>query len=349
MRKILVTGGTGLVGSHLLYHLLQKEAHITALRRSSSNPEMVRKIFSYYTADPDSLFRKITWVVADLLDPESVIESFRESECEEVFHCAAMVSFRASDHKKMISNNVTVTENIVNACRELGIRKMCYVSSTAALGSPSEGEEVTEESIWKPSSARSAYAFSKFRSEMEVWRGIEEGLQAVIVNPSIILGPGFWNKGSSSIFSAVYKGMKFYTNGITGYVDVRDVVQIMDLLMLSEIAGERFIVSSQNLSYRDIFTMIARELGKKPPRYYANPTMTYTAWIFSSILSRITSRDPLLTKEMLSSSRSIIMFSNQKIKERLGYQFIPIQETVHFIARKFLQDLPMNTDGKGKN
>lgn len=343
MRKILVTGGTGLVGSHLLYHLLQKETRITALKRSSSNLEMVRKVFNYYTSDPESLFRKISWIDCDLLDLDSVIESIRGSKCEELFHCAAMVSFRASEHKKMITNNVTVTENIVNACLDQGIRKMCYVSSTAALGSASEEEEVTEESIWKPSSARSAYAFSKFRSEMEVWRGIEEGLRAVIVNPSIILGPGFWSKGSSSIFSAVYKGMKFYTNGITGYVDVRDVVQIMDLLMQSDIAGERFIVSSQNLSYREIFTMIARELGKEPPRYYANSAMTYSAWIFSSVLSLLTSRDPLLTKEMLSASRSKVRFSNQKVKEILGYQFIPINETVHFVAQKFLNDIQMNT------
>lgn len=348
MRKILVTGGTGLVGSHLLYHLLQQENQITALKRSSSKTEMVRKIFSYYTSDPESFFRRITWIDCDLLDPESVIESVRDSGCEEVFHCAAMVSFRASEHKKMIANNVTVTENIVNACLELGIRKMCYVSSTAALGSASEGEEVTEESIWKPSSARSAYAFSKFRSEMEVWRGIEEGLQAVIVNPSIILGPGFWNKGSPSIFSAVHKGMKFYTNGVTGYVDVRDVVQIMDLLMQSGIAGERFIVSSQNLSYREIFTMMARELGTEPPRYYANPAMTCIAWIFSSAFSLITSRDPLLTKEMLSASQSIVRFSNQKIKKKIGYQFIPVQETVHFVARKFLSDMQMNAPGAEK-
>lgn len=341
MRKILVTGGTGLVGSHLLYHLLQQRNQLTALKRSSSNTRMVRKIFSYYSSDSESLFEKITWFDCDLLDPDSVIESIRDSGCEEVFHCAAMVSFRASEHKKMMATNVTVTENIVNACLELGIRKMCHVSSTAALGSASEGEQVTEESIWKPSSARSAYAFSKFRSEMEVWRGIEEGLHAVIVNPSIILGPGFWDKGSSSIFSAVYKGMKFYTNGITGYVDVRDVVQIMDLLMQSDITGERFIVSSQNLSYREIFTMIAKELGIEPPRYFAIPAMTYIAWIFLSAFSLITSRDPLLTKEMLTASRSKVCFSNQKIKEKLGYQFIPIQETVHFVAQKFLSDLPM--------
>lgn len=342
MRKIAITGGTGLVGGHLLYHLLQQNIEITALKRKSSNTQLVKKIFSYYYSDPESLFDKIQWIDTDLLDPESVTESISKSGCEELFHCAAMISFRSSDHRKMIENNVAVTENIVNACLELNIRKICFVSSTAALGSAPEEEEVTEESIWKPSSTRSAYAVSKFRSEMAVWRGIEEGLNAVIVNPSIILGPGFWDKGSSSLFSKIYEGMKFYTNGITGYVDVRDVVQIMDLLMLSDISAERFILSSENLSYGQIFSMIAREMGKEPPKFYASPAMTNIAWLTSSLIAFITAKEPLITKEMHSAAHAKIRFSSRKIKEKLGYQFTPVSETIHFVVQKFLDDLKVN-------
>jgi len=331
----LVTGGTGLIGSHLLYELVSQGKPVKAIRRSTSNLERVKKTFSYYSEDSEELFSRIDWVEGDLLNPDSLTEAMEG--VERVYHCAAMVSFVTQQKQQMMENNVSGTANVVNACLERGIRKFCFVSSTAAIGYR-QGEAVDETVIWKYSKHRSAYSVSKYRSEMEVWRGIGEGLNAVIVNPSIVIGPGDWNRSSSTIFKPVWKGLSFYTCGMTGYVDVWDVVHAMITLMESTISGERFILSSENLSYREVFTLVANALGKKPPKHYAPPFLTGMTWRSDWLVSKLLFRPQLFTRDTARSAHHKTCFSNKKIRDLTGIDFKPVKQSISETAKIFLYE-----------
>jgi dihydroflavonol-4-reductase len=336
---ILVTGGTGLVGAHLLWHLLQKGANVRAIHRKGSDLEQVREVFSYYADDAasgedhGSLFNRIEWCPADLMDFYSLNQAMEG--ISHVYHCAAVVSFNPAERKKIIEDNIKSTAAIVNICLELGVKKLCHVSSVSALGRSYNGVAVTENDNWKPSVNRSGYSISKFHSEMEVWRGVFEGLDAVIVNPSVILGPGNWKRGSARFFTAISKGMKYYTEGMTGFVDVRDVCRCMIHLMDSDISGERFILNSENIYYRDLLNMIADGLGKPQPATPVSRKLAETLWRLDWLRSKVTFSKPYLTKETARSGRSISRFSNQKITETLGHRFIPVKETVQWTASAF--------------
>lgn len=324
---ILVTGGTGLVGSHLLFDLLSKGKKVRALKRTTSNIELVRTTFAYYSEKVNELFNKIEWFDGDMLDPFSLEDALKG--IEDVYHCAALVSFKKDDNKSMQDINVEGTRNLVNACLDADIRKLCMVSSIAALGSPEEGENtVNEQTAWSPEEKRSGYSISKFNSELEVWRGIEEGLNAVIVNPSIILGPGQWDKGSSQLFTTVAKGLKYYTKGVTGYVDVRDVSRSMIELMKSDIVNERFILSSDNCSFEFIFKAIAKQLGIEGPTRYANEKMTGIAWRVAFIKGIFLFKQASFTKDNSRSAHHVKYYSNEKIKEALDFEFIPIGKSI---------------------
>ncbi len=332
---ILVTGGTGLVGSHLLLELTGKHDHVRAIHRPLSNIQNVFDIFSLYLDDPEPRYRKIEWVLADVRDIDSLLAAM--DGVTYVYHAAAFVSFNPGDRTSIIHNNVEGTANVVNACLEKKIRKLCHVSSTAALGSAPPGEETTENMLWTHSKSRSMYSVSKFNSEMEVWRGIAEGLDAVIVNPSVIIGPGDWKRSSSYLFSVVWKGIKFYTEGITGYVDVRDLVHAMVYLMNSKLTGERFTISSENLSYRQVLEMIAKALDKKPPRIHATSLLISLAWRIDGLANAFTGKARSITRDTARSSKRKALFSNRKISEVMGIEFIPIDRSVRETARFFLQ------------
>lgn len=325
---ILITGATGLVGSHLLYDLVSAGHNVRALKRQNSNLEQVRKIFSFYTNQIDSLWKRIEWIDGDMLDIFTLEKSLEG--ITHVYHTAAMVSFDVNDHSKMQSVNVVGTRNLVNICLSKKIKKLCFVSSIAALGVPEEGTKiVTEKTPWRHEDKRSGYSLSKFQSELEIWRGINEGLNAVIVNPSIILGPGQWDKGSSQLFSTVSKGLKYYTKGITGYIDVRDVSRAMIQLMESEISNERFILNSEDLTYRFIFKTIAQSLGVKGPTRYASPLMTEIAWRIASLKRFFQKGSNSFTKETARAAHNTKYYSNQKIKEALNFEFIPITRSIN--------------------
>ncbi len=337
---ILVTGGTGLVGSHLLLELTRTENRVRAIQRPLSYTRHVLDVFSLYLENPETQYRKIEWVPADITDIDSMLEAM--DGVEYVYHAAANVSFQPGKPAPLMDNNVGGTANVVNACLEKNIRKLCYVSSTAALGNALPGEEITENMLWLDSKNRSQYSISKFRSEMEVWRGVAEGLQAVIVNPSIIIGPGDWHRSSSYLFTAVWKGLTFYTEGITGYVDVRDVVRAMILLMNGDIQGERYTLSSENLSYRKVLEMIAEALGKKPPRIHATPFLVSIAWRLDWIAGLLTGKSRSITRDAARSSLRKALFSNRKIREAMDLEFIPIDQSVKETARIFLRNPSFN-------
>jgi len=332
---ILVTGGTGLVGSHLLLELTRNGEKVRAFRRENSDIEKVRKTFSWYEPGNESLFQSIEWFTGDLMDIFSVEDAMQG--VNDVYHCAGKVSFDYSERKSLMQINQKTAENLVNVSLQKGIRKFCHVSSISTLGRSKQGETVTEQHFWKTSRKNSVYAISKYAAEREIWRGIEEGLNAVIINPSVILGPGDWNNGSSKIFKTVWKGLPFYTSGSNGYVDVRDVAKIMVKLMESEISGKRFIVSTNDLTYKQLITMIAHAFGKKGPHFRFLPWMGEIGWRIEGF-KLIIGKKPTFTREVTRTSFKEFYYNNSEIKQAINYDFIPLTKTISDTVAIFLKE-----------
>ncbi len=333
---IFVTGGTGFVGAHLLYHLVSKGETVYALKRKSSNLDNARFIFRFYGNNTDALFDKIEWVEGDILDYGS-LESILNNKFSKVYHTAALVSFNSALRKEMIRINEEGTANLVNICLDKGIEKFCHVSSIATLGNSKNGETIDEFSYWQGGKNHSAYSLTKFRAEMEVWRATKEGLNAVIVNPSVILGPGKWGSGSAKIFQTIYKGLKFYTPGGTGFVDVRDVAKAMVFLMESDQINKRFLLNGANLTYNEIFGKIANSLKVKPPSIMANKFLVDCAWRFEKLKYMLFGIDPLITKESARTSLKTTCYSSEFISKETGFTFTPIDDTVNDTGGYFLK------------
>jgi nucleoside-diphosphate-sugar epimerase len=330
---IFLTGGTGLVGAHILLRLTENGQKVKALKRKRSSLTVIKNIFSHYKKT--DLLQSIEWIEGDLLDLFSLQEGIKG--CNTVIHCAAIVSFNPRDFKKMMKINVEGTANIVNICLENNIDKLAYISSIATLNDD-KNHVRTEDSFWKESKSNSQYAKSKYLSEQEVWRGIEEGLNSIIVNPSVILGPGDWTKGSSQMFEKVWRGLKFYSSGSTGYIDVVDVAKCVVKLLEKEIINERFILNAENIKYRDIFDSIAENLNKPKPHIKVSPLIKEIAWRIEWLKSFITNKSPLITKETANTAMKNKSFSNQKIITALDYKFIPIEESIKHYSQWFLEE-----------
>jgi dihydroflavonol-4-reductase len=331
---IFVTGGTGLVGSHVLLKLAQQFKEFKALKRASSSLDVCKSIFTYYNAD--ELFTKINWVDGDVNDIPSLEEGMKD--CNLLLHCAGIVSFSPSDIELLKKVNIEGTANVMNIALSSGIKKAGFISSIAALGRNSTIGVVDEECHFKPTKLDSNYALSKYFSEQEVWRASAEGLSVIIVNPSVILGFGDWTKGSSQIFEKIYKGLKFYTSGSTGYVDVIDVAESVVQLLFSDVKNERFIVNGANLKYRDCFDRIAVALGKKKATIKVTTFLKEIAWRGEAVKSLITGKTPLITEETTNSSMTDSTFSTTKIKKRIGFQFTNIDVTIKKYANWFIAD-----------
>jgi len=329
---ILVTGATGLVGSHLIFDLVKKEEKVRALKRKNSDLIFVKALFSSHP----ELFEKIEWMDGDVLDIFSLKEALKG--ITKVFHCAAMVSFIPSEVEEMMKININGTANLVNLCLENKIEKLCYVSSVAAINRINEDETIDENSQWKISKQNSNYSISKYGAEREVWRGIAEGLNAVIVNPTIIFGPGNWKTGSTAMFPKIWKGLKFYTDGTTGFVDVRDVSKAMILLMESEIHSERFIINAENLNFKKIFDWTAEGLGKSKPYIYAYDWIRSIAWRGEALKSFLFNTKPFITKETALAAHKKVYFSNEKIKKAIGMEFISVKKTIEETCKVFLKE-----------
>ncbi|HSD07225.1 NAD-dependent epimerase/dehydratase family protein [Flavobacterium sp.] len=324
---VLVTGGTGLVGAHLLIHLADKREEIRAIYRNEENVQKTKSLFSLYKKD--ALFETIQWVEADILDIPCLEKAFEG--IDEVYHCAAMISFDPNDEDLIRKTNIEGTANIVNFCLNNNVHKLCHVSSIAALGDLAAHETIiTEETEWNPEKLHSDYAISKYGAEMEIWRGQQEGLNVVIVNPGVIIGPGFWDQGSGELFTKVKNGLPFYTKGSTGFVAVADLVAIMYQLMKSTIAGERFTVIAQNIVFHDFLNSIADALKVKRPSYHATPFMINTLskldWFYSTVFRQ----KRQLSKSSAKSSYTTDLYSNEKIKNALNITF---QDVPDYIKR----------------
>lgn len=333
----LVIGGTGLVGSHLLFELLLRGEKVKVLTRPTSYKKQILNTFRYYTSFAEKYYDQIEWIEGNIRDFNSVYKALEG--ISHVYHCAAIVSFAPADRDLLIRNNVDGTANVVNACLKRSGIKLCFVSSIAALGHSEANEEVTEAHMWKPNIKRTIYSISKFKSEMEVWRGIEEGLQAIIVNPSVIIGPGNWEKSSAAFFPLIYKGLKFYTTGVTGFVDVRDVATAMIQLIHSPVKNDRFIVSATNISFKELFNLISQGLKVKPPRFEASPLLLSMASKFDWIKNIFTSGNRKISNDTISAAIARNRYSNKKIRETIGFEFRPFEQTVNDCAALYLKDI----------
>ena len=334
---ILVTGGTGLVGSHLLYELTKTGNKIKAIYRTKEKIEQVRHVFSYYTDNVDAQFSKIEWIEGDITNIPSLEEVF--TDITEVYHCAAFISFDTRDYYTLRKINIEGTANVVNLCLHHNVKKLCYVSSVAATGKTVNGAPITEETPWNSDASHSVYAITKYGGEMEVWRAAQEGLRMVIVNPGIIIGPGFWKSGSGSLFRFVHKGLNRYTEGVSGYVDIFDVVKPMVTLMKSDIQNERFILVAENISYKDFFTKLARQLGVAPPSKNTSQFLLNIAWRMDWLRAHLRGKRRRLTKHTVRSLISKTVYSHSKIIEFLDYKFKPIDESITEVSRHYLNDL----------
>jgi nucleoside-diphosphate-sugar epimerase len=315
---ILVTGATGLVGSHLLVQLLQENEEVKALFRSEKQIEKVKNVFTFY--NQTALFDKINWVKGDITDIPSLEIAFEN--VTHVYHCAALISFDPSDEDELRKINIEGTANVVNCCIDFGIKKLCHVSSIAALGNPKEHEStITEETEWNPEELHSDYAITKYGAEMEVWRGHQEGLEVVIVNPGVIFGYGFPKKGSDVIIQSVKKGLSFYTKGNIGIVSVDDVTNCMIKLMKGSVNGERFTLVGENIEAKKLLDFIAKELHVKKPYIKATKTMTGLAWRLDWLFSKILNRKRKLTRTTAVSSHSETTFDASKIESELVITF----------------------------
>ena len=318
---ILVTGAAGLLGNTLIEMLLEKG-------------EKVRAIY-YNTPIVLHSFTNLETVQCDILDVYALEDAMEN--VTEVYHCAGLVSFNPKDEKKLYSINVEGTANVVNAALIAGVRKLVHVSSVASLGRIRPEEMVDETMMWTEETSNSKYGHSKYLGEMEVWRGVGEGMDAVVINPSIILGAGNWNESSTKIFKSVYDEFPWYTEGTTGFVDVKDVAAAMIQLMESEINAEKFIISAENISYREMFSMMAKAFGKKQPSKKVTPMMASIIWQWENIKSKFTGIAPLLTKETADTALTKVEYDNRKLLQFLpNFTYRKMHDTITYTCNKLM-------------
>lgn len=326
---VLVTGGTGFLGAYIIRELVEKGHKVRAIRRNSSTTPFFI---------PAYIFEKVEWFSADILDVVGLAEAMEGADT--VIHSAAKVSYNPDDKKEVYQINIDGTANAVNVALERDIRRFVYISSVAALGRTLNGDHVNEEKPWEEKHANSHYAFSKHKAEMEIWRAIGEGLNAVIVNPSTIIGYGDWNSSSCAIFKSIYNEFPYYTNGINGFVSVEDAAKATVQLMESDISGERFIVNADNWSFQQLFNAIADGLHKKHPSRFVTPFTAAVAWRYEKLKTLFSGKRSLLSKESARIAQTKTFFDNHKLLTSLpGFSFTSLDTTIKKACADYLQHL----------
>ena len=323
--KILITGGTGFLGSYIIKQLVEKNYAVRAIRRGNKLPTWISK----------EITDKVEWVEGDILDVVALQDAMESVDT--VIHSAAIVSFLRKDREQMYQVNVEGTANVVNMALEKNVSRLVHISSVAALGRTAGGGHVNEEKKWEESKVNTHYAKSKFKAELHVWRGVSEGLDAVILNPSTILGFGDWHSSSCAIFKQVYEGFNWYTPGINGFVDVEDVAKAVIHCMESDISEQRFIINGDTWPFKKLQDTIADNFKKKRPGRKTTPFLLAIAWRLEKVKSLLTGKKPLLTKESARVAQSQTFFENDKILKALpGFSFTPLEETIEKACKKYL-------------
>ncbi len=336
---ILVTGGTGLVGSHLLLDLVRSGEKPRAIYRNEASLEAVKKVFSYTNSEEEAnrLFQQITWQKADITDVPSLDQAF--TGITKVYHCAALISFDPSEDSRLRKVNIEGTANVVNFCIRNKVEKLCFVSSIATLDKKPGENLISETSPWNKENDHTMYAITKYGAEMEVWRASQEGIPVVILNPGIIIGPGFWNSGSGEMFKRIHSGLKYYIPKTTGFVGVEDVVKIMQLSMKSQVENEAFIVVSENLSFKEIFDWVAQSLDKPAPKKLLKPWMIYLGWIFEKLTGPFSGKNRKLNRHSARTAFEDSFYSNEKLSSTFNFQFTPMRNVIVATGNKFKREI----------
>ena len=323
-----------------MLELVKTGKPVKALRRKNSNIKEVKKTFENYSDLSDELFKKVEWVEGDILDIFSLESILKDVEI--IYHCAAFVSFDKKQRKEVLQNNVEGTANLVNAALKCGVKRFLHVSSIATLGKYNEESPITESSVWIPSVKNTAYAEGKFFSEMEVWRGMAEGLDVVVVNPSVIIGPGNWEKGSCKFFPLVYRGLWFYTTGVTGYVDVRDVARAIIILTenknFDNSRNQKFLLSAQNLEFGVFFRMVADGLQKPGPTIKVSRLFLHLVRPMVALGLWLSGRENMVTKDTISSATGKKYYDGSKITKLFDFEYRPIHAAVQHTAAIYLKE-----------
>ncbi len=333
---IFITGGTGFLGAHIIAKLAIDGVSIKALKRNNSSTDFLKKILLKYNVL--DFYNKIEWVNGDILDYPLILNSLYN--VDKVIHSAAIVSFDKRNSKFVTTDNVNGTSNLINASISNNVKRFCHISSIAAIGSTENGELINESTEWLNNKGNSAYSIAKYYSELQVWRGVSEGLSCVIVNPSVIVGAGNWKTDFSSIFTKIFNGLNYFPSGSSGFVDVSDVAEIVKQLTLnSEISGERFIVSAENISYYSLLKMIAELLNKKVPSKELSENLLKITSKLSSITSFFFGNSVAISSDLARIANKKLNYSNNKICELLNYKFTPIEETLRLMAKEFNKNI----------
>ena len=324
MKNILVTGGTGFVGSHLLFNLVKRGHTPIALKRKESKFDVIKNLF--IKNNSDFLFKKIKWVnceLYDLINLEKYIKSI-----DTIFHCAGYVSFKKSEKNKIFETNYLGTKNLINLSLKHNVSKFCHVSSIATLSNSNNNNSISEDDWFSINEKKSHYANSKYLGEMEVWRGFNEGLKGFIINPSLIIGPNDKNSLFGKMFPKLIKNTIFYPNGGTGFVDVRDVSEILILLAEKNIHNERYIINNRNLTFKELIKLIAKNTNKKEPKYKIGTNLFKLYILINKVFNPFSD----LNFSMIDFLKSYSRYSNKKIIDELDFKFIPMEKTIKEIV-----------------
>lgn len=331
---IVLTGASGFLGAHILQQLVASGKKVKALKRAQSDLSFVRRVFEKFGQAGD--WQKVEWVDADVLDYFALEDAFVGADT--VIHAAAMVSFLEKDRASMYRVNVDGTANVVNACLHQKITDLVFISSIAALGRSDLSEPISEKTPWKNSPDNSWYALSKNAAEREVWRGSEEGLNVLVLNPGVILGYAEWNKSSGKIFTQINKGIPFYTAGSNGFVDVLDVCRALILLLSSNIRNEKFVMVSESVLFKDMMHIVADELKVKAPQKQISPFMLNMTVRLSGLWSKISRKEPVLSKEIAKTAQKNSRYINTKIQESINFKFTPVEQSLRTTATYFKEE-----------
>ncbi|CAM4067225.1 NAD-dependent epimerase/dehydratase family protein [Gillisia limnaea] len=332
---ILVTGGTGLVGAHLLLDLLKAGNKVRAIYRKSSNLLVVKKVFSYYLSSEETelYFSRIDWQEANLNDISDLTKAFKGISY--VYHSAALISFDPADEKALRKINIEGTANIVNLCISGGIRKLCFISSISTMDLTPGEKEISENFTWYQEQNHSDYAISKHGAEIEVWRGCQEGVPVVILNPGVIIGPGFWDSGSGQIFNRIDAGLNYHFPKTTGFVGVRDVVSAAIRAMESKIVNEQYIIVAENLKFKKVLEMIAKSIDKPAPKRPLKPWMVFIGWIYQYLAGMLFGKKRQIAKKDIKTLFEHTFYSNQKFISDFDFQFDPVKQVIQQTGKIF--------------
>lgn len=323
---ILITGATGMIGAHIAFALTAQGHTVRALKRSNASIAETEKIFRFYSMDAETLLQRIQWMEGDVLDILSLEEAMQD--VAHVYHSAALVSFDPKERDQMVKVNGEGTANVINVAMHAGVKKFCHISSVAALGRTADLKNIGEETWWKNDPANSWYAISKYAAEREAWRATEEGMDVVIVNPTVVVGPGNPSRSSNAIFSLAKKGFAWYTAGTGGFVDARDVADAAVKLMESSIANERFVLNAQNLSYRDFADKLLARFGHQPTSREMGAGLSGLLWRTEKFLTLFSGKPPRITKESAHAAREAATYTGQKITEAIDFTYRDIDATL---------------------